>query len=179
MAGRRVFPLCVTVNLSARQFRHPRLPELIARILHETGLSSRWLELEITETIVMEDVEVTIPLLTRLVDMGIRFSIDDFGTGYSSLSYLKKFPVHKLKIDKSFIRGLPDDPDDGSIVTAVIALAHNMNLDVVAEGWRPKNSSLFCVPGSAIRYRGSSSASRFRLRSSGSCFYRKAETCLF
>ncbi|MFO0752068.1 MAG: EAL domain-containing protein [Thermodesulfovibrionales bacterium] len=126
--------LCVTVNLSAKQFKKSDLAEKIAQILKETGLAPRHLNLEITESIAMEDLEHTIPLLRRLVGMGIGISIDDFGTGYSSLSYLKRLPVNKLKIDQSFVRDIATDPDDRSIIKAITALAQSMRLGVIAEG---------------------------------------------
>lgn len=127
-------PLCVTVNLSNREFQNPAIIEQVSRILRETGLDPQLLELEITESTAMQDATLTVHKLQKLADMGIRFSLDDFGTGYSSLSYLKKFPIKKLKIDKSFVRGLKEDQDARSIVYAVIAMAHSLNLSVVAEG---------------------------------------------
>ncbi len=127
-------PVVVAVNLSARQFQDQDLAEVVERALGETGLDPACLELEITESILMQDLETTIDQLVRLVDLGIKISIDDFGTGYSSLSYLKRFPLHSLKIDRSFVKDIGEDCDDASIVSAVIALAHTMNLDVVAEG---------------------------------------------
>ncbi|MBZ0157662.1 MAG: EAL domain-containing protein [Alphaproteobacteria bacterium] len=136
-------PLCVTVNLSARQFQQPNLVELVLQVLHETGLRPEFLELEITESTAMQNIELTIPNLARLNEMGVRFSIDDFGTGYSSLSYLKKLPIQKLKIDKSFIRSLMKDPDYKAIVTAVIAMAHNLKLKVVAEGVENREQFMF------------------------------------
>lgn len=127
-------PFRMTVNLSAHQFQDSDLVEKTSRILSETGLNPEFLELEITEGTAMRDVEHTIPIITRLTDMGIRFAIDDFGIGYSSLSYLKKLPIQTLKIDKSFIRGITADPGDKAIVNAVITMAHSLNLNVVAEG---------------------------------------------
>ncbi len=127
-------PVNVAVNLSARQFRQPGLADEVADILRETGLDPGSLELEITESMVMGQVEKTISTLDRLSQLGVRLAIDDFGTGYSSLNYLKRFPVHVLKVDKSFVSGTPDDPDDATIVTAIISMAHNLGLKVVAEG---------------------------------------------
>ncbi|NJD54813.1 MAG: EAL domain-containing protein [Nitrospirae bacterium] len=125
---------CTTVNLSAHEFQNPGIVELITRVLFETGHDPALLELEITESTAMRDASYTIDKLQKLSDMGIRFSLDDFGTGYSSLSYLKKLPIKKLKIDKSFVSGLRDDKDAQAIVYAVIAMAHSLNLSVVAEG---------------------------------------------
>ncbi len=127
-------PVRVAVNLSARQFQHRDLPAMVAEVLEETGLEPRYLELEITETIIMNDLEITIDQLIRLMNLGVRISIDDFGTGYSSLAYLKKFPIHTLKIDRSFVKDIGADSDDTAIVSAVIALAHNLKFEVVAEG---------------------------------------------
>ena len=127
-------PLRVAVNLSARQFQQENLVERVAGILEETRLDPQWLELEITESVVMEDVEFTAKILQELRAMGVQISIDDFGTGYSSLGYLKKFPINTLKIDQSFIRELTTNPNDAAITSAMIILAHNLNLNVTAEG---------------------------------------------
>ncbi|MBZ0157635.1 MAG: EAL domain-containing protein [Alphaproteobacteria bacterium] len=127
-------PLYITTNLSARQFQQPNLADTVMCILDETGLPPQSLGIEITETLAMQDTELTARNLKELSAWGVRFSIDDFGTGYSSLSYLKKLPLHKLKIDKSFIMDLTEDPDYQSIVTAVIAMAHSLKLEVTAEG---------------------------------------------
>jgi predicted signal transduction protein with EAL and GGDEF domain len=127
-------PISVAVNLSARQFRQPDLAEMVAGILAETGLDSACLELELTESLVMQDVEKTIATLSKLKAMGIKLSIDDFGTGYSSLSYLKRFPIDTLKIDQSFVRDITTDPDDAAIAKAIISMAHDMQLRVIAEG---------------------------------------------
>ncbi|MFZ5510375.1 MAG: sensor domain-containing protein [Pseudomonadota bacterium] len=124
----------VSVNLSPRQFRQKGLAPMIAAILGETGVDPRRLELEITETSLMQRTEQTLSTLEQLHRMGVQLSIDDFGTGYSSLSYLKRFPVHQLKIDQSFVRDLTTDPDDAAIVSAIVGLAKNLDLRVVAEG---------------------------------------------
>jgi diguanylate cyclase (GGDEF)-like protein/PAS domain S-box-containing protein len=124
----------IAVNLSARQFRQPGLDLMVARVLAETGCRARCVELEITETVLMERPDSAAQTLHRLSDMGVQLAIDDFGTGYSSLSYLKRFPIHALKIDRSFVRDIPQDADDAAIAGAVIALAHSMGLTVVAEG---------------------------------------------
>ncbi|GAB4256393.1 EAL domain-containing protein [Thermincola ferriacetica] len=127
-------PLRVTVNLSASQFQQQDLADRVSRILKETGLDPQWLELEITESIAMKDVAFTIKTLRQLRDMGIKIAIDDFGTGYSSLSYLKQIPSHTLKIDKSFVRDIAKNTEDGSIASAIIAMAQNLKLKVIAEG---------------------------------------------
>jgi diguanylate cyclase len=124
----------VAVNLSASQFRRRSLVDFVSKVLQESKLDPRYLELEFTETVVMQNAEETILTLERFNAMGIRLSIDDFGTGYSSLSYLRAFPIDKLKIDYSFVRDVITDPDDTAIVRAIIALAHSLRLRVVAEG---------------------------------------------
>jgi EAL domain-containing protein (putative c-di-GMP-specific phosphodiesterase class I) len=130
--------LRIAVNLSARQFRQPGLDAMVARVLAETGCPAGRLELEITESVLMERPDSAAHTLQRLSDMGVQLAIDDFGTGYSSLSYLKRFPINALKIDRSFVRDIAAarvaGNDDGAIAAAVIALAHSMGLTVVAEG---------------------------------------------
>ncbi len=127
-------PLVVSANMSARQFYQKNLPDMIGDILRETGLEPRWLKIELTESIVMQDIDAAIDILSRLKEMGITLSIDDFGTGYSSLAYLKRFPVDELKVDRSFVNGLGTDTRDSTIVNTIIAMAHSMDLKVVAEG---------------------------------------------
>jgi EAL domain-containing protein (putative c-di-GMP-specific phosphodiesterase class I) len=123
----------MSVNLSARQFGQPDLVDQVVAILAETGLDPTTLELEITESVVMDQSEVGIRTLHRLRDMGVRLVLDDFGTGYSSLAYLKHLPLDTIKIDRTFVAGL-DGEADRSIVEAVIALAHGLRISVVAEG---------------------------------------------
>ncbi len=131
-------PIRVAVNLSARQLRQPNLVEMIARALQETRLAPRYLELEITETTVMKNVELTKTILHTLNQMGVSTAMDDFGTGYSSLGYLKNFPFNTLKIDQSFVRDLTTDPNDKAIVAAIIAMGRVLNLKLVAEGVETK-----------------------------------------
>ena len=126
--------ISVSVNLSARQFRQKNLVEVIAQVLQETGLDASSLELELTESMVMHDVELAVATLGKLKAMGIKLSIDDFGTGYSSLSYLRRFPIDVLKIDQSFVRDITSDPDDAAIARSIITLAHSLKLKVIAEG---------------------------------------------
>lgn len=126
--------LRVAVNISGVQFRQKDLLDTIARALEAAGLAPECLEIEITESVVMQNASEAIVTLEKVSGMGIHVSIDDFGTGYSSLSYLKRFPIDKLKIDRSFIRDISSDMDDAAIVRATIALAHNLRLKVVAEG---------------------------------------------
>jgi diguanylate cyclase (GGDEF)-like protein/PAS domain S-box-containing protein len=127
-------PFCVAVNLSANQFAQPDIIELVARILYETGLDPQYLELEITESVMMQEVELVIKNLEALHRLGVKLAIDDFGTGYSSLSYLKRLPIDKLKVDKSFVQDITIDSDDEAIVSTIIAMAHNLKIGVIAEG---------------------------------------------
>ncbi|HEX8949777.1 MAG TPA: EAL domain-containing protein, partial [Dissulfurispiraceae bacterium] len=127
-------PVCVSVNLSAKEFLNPALTERISRALAETALPPELLNIEITESVAMGNIEHTVARLNELTRMGIRILIDDFGTGYSSLNYLKRLPVQKLKIDKSFVQDIATDSDDRAIIRAVAAMAHNMNISVLAEG---------------------------------------------
>lgn len=124
----------IAVNISARQFKHPDFINQIDHVLRQTGIPPKALQLELTESIVMEDAEETIDKLNQLSRFGISLALDDFGTGYSSLSYLKRFPIQKLKIDQSFVRDIASDQNDAAIVKSVIALASSMNLEVIAEG---------------------------------------------
>ena len=130
--GRPLLP--ISVNLSARQFRQKDLVDKLRRILADTGQPARLLELEITETTLMQDIDETRARLQEISAMGVQLAIDDFGTGYSSLSYLKRFPVHKLKVDQSFVRDLTFDPDDAAIVTAIVGLAKSLGLQTLVEG---------------------------------------------
>ncbi len=124
----------VAVNISARQFREKNLVQMVAKILVETGLDPKYLELEVTESVIMHDAHNAIADLQAFRDMGVKLSVDDFGTGYSSLSYLKRFPVDRLKIDQSFVRDITANADDAAIAQAVVTLGHTMNLRVIAEG---------------------------------------------
>lgn len=124
----------VAVNLSAHQFSQRNLDELVSRALAETGLPARYLELEVTESVVMKDASAARDALYALARLGVKLAIDDFGTGYSSLSYLKDFPIHRLKIDRSFVTDIAMDRSDEIIVVAIIGLARNLGLEVVAEG---------------------------------------------
>jgi diguanylate cyclase (GGDEF)-like protein len=124
----------VAINLSARQLTFAGLPEAVRDIVQDAGVDPRLLEFELTESMLMVDPEAAVTILHALKRQGMRLSVDDFGTGYSSLAYLKRFPLDALKIDRTFVRDLPDDTDDAAITKAVISLAHSLNLKVVAEG---------------------------------------------
>lgn len=129
-----IAPFMLSVNISAPQFKSGTLPATVIRILEETGMSADFLCLELTESIVMDDIEDTIRTLTTLRNLGISLSIDDFGTGYSSLGYLRKMPISELKIDRSFIATIPYDQNNTVIVNSIISMAQCMNMRVVAEG---------------------------------------------
>jgi diguanylate cyclase (GGDEF)-like protein/PAS domain S-box-containing protein len=135
--------LPVSVNLSPRQFNDPKLVHTVAAALRETGLPARLLQLEITESTAMQYTDVTLATLNRLKALGVSIAIDDFGTGYSSLSYLKRFPVDLLKIDRSFTNELPADADQCAIVSAIVALAHALELRVIAEGVESEEQRAF------------------------------------
>ncbi|NMM26145.1 MAG: EAL domain-containing protein [Glaciimonas sp.] len=126
--------LRVAVNLSAIQFAQRDIVKSIAAVLQQTELAAQYLEIELTESLVMTDVEHAIGILRELKGLGVQLSIDDFGTGYSSLSYLKRFPIDVLKIDQSFVRDITIDPDDAAIVVSIISLAHSLRMNVIAEG---------------------------------------------
>ena len=124
----------VSVNVSARQFDDPRLVERVAAALEGSGLDPRWLELEVTESMIMRDTAQSVAKMRQLEAMGITLAIDDFGTGYSSLAALKSFPISRLKIDQSFVRDLVANPDDQAITCAIISLSHQLDMRVIAEG---------------------------------------------
>jgi diguanylate cyclase (GGDEF)-like protein len=126
--------LKIAVNLSARQFKQQNLVETVTQVLDATGLDPNYLELELTESLMVDNIQQSINIMQQLHNMGIVLSVDDFGTGYSSLNYLKRFPIHTLKIDQSFVRDLAVDSDDAAIVDAIISLAHSLKLSVIAEG---------------------------------------------
>ncbi len=127
-------PVTVSVNLSGVNIRQDAMPQTVARALAASGLDSRCLKLELTESVLMRDVEATLAVLNRLNEMGVKLCIDDFGTGYSSFSYLRRFPLHTLKIDRSFVRDVPGHEDVAAITRAIIAMGHSLKFNVVAEG---------------------------------------------
>jgi EAL domain-containing protein (putative c-di-GMP-specific phosphodiesterase class I) len=127
-------PINIAVNLSARQLHQQNIPEIIKTILLETGLPAKYLSVEITESMLMQDVENTINTLAAIKEMGLSIAIDDFGTGYSSLNYLKRFPIDILKVDRSFVMDIDKDHGDRAVIASIITLAHNLKLKVVAEG---------------------------------------------
>jgi EAL domain-containing protein (putative c-di-GMP-specific phosphodiesterase class I) len=136
-------PMAVSVNVSARQFRERDLVSRVVRALNESGLEAKYLELELTESLIMQDVELAVATMKELKDLGLQLSIDDFGTGYSSLSALKTFPVARLKIDKSFIDGLLADGNDQAVAGAVVSLGRTLNMRVIAEGVETETQAAF------------------------------------
>lgn len=144
----------ITVNLSPRQFRQKDLAEHFGNIIAATGMSPTYLGLEVTEGLIMENPELAISTLDKLRQQGIEISLDDFGTGYSSLSHLKRFPINKLKIDKSFIRDIAVDPNDEALVAAIIAMAHNLGVQVVAEGVETQAQLAFIKQHLCDEYQG-------------------------
>jgi len=146
--------LGVAVNLSARQFRDTQLVDKVAATLSTTGLNPLSLELEITESVIMGQTDHTIDTLSKLVGLGVRISIDDFGTGYSSLAYLKRFPVHKVKIDRTFVRDIHEGSEDAAIVEAIIRMAGALDLGVVAEGVETREQLHFLSVLGCNEYQG-------------------------
>jgi diguanylate cyclase (GGDEF)-like protein/PAS domain S-box-containing protein len=136
-------PIQIAVNFSSLQFRHNDLLDTIAAVLKESALESKYLVLELSETMIMHNSEQTISILHQLKETGVKVSIDNFGIGYSSLSYLKRYPVDILKIDKSLLTGLPDDHSNAAITAAVIAMAHGLNLEIIAEGVETPQQAIF------------------------------------
>lgn len=127
-------PLCVTVNVSGQQFKRTDMVKLVCDILEETGLEAPYLQLELTESVLMKNISNTVVKLGELKKRGVSIAVDDFGTGYSSLAYLKRFRLDTLKIDQSFVRDIDNDDDDAAIVSAIINMAHSLGMEVVAEG---------------------------------------------
>ena len=151
-AGMR--PLRVAVNLSAQQFRQKNLVEVVHSALHAARLEPKYLELELTESAVMQDAEKSIETLRQLSDLGVRISVDDFGTGYSSLSYLRRLPLDRLKIDSAFIREVATSRDDAAIVRAIVSLAHHLHLKVIAEGVETPEQLAFLRELGCDQYQG-------------------------
>jgi EAL domain-containing protein (putative c-di-GMP-specific phosphodiesterase class I) len=127
-------PLRIAVNLSGCQLRQKGLPDLVADVVAEAGLRPDSLALELTESVLMENSEAIVATLRALIDMGVQIAIDDFGTGYSSLTHLKRFTVDTLKIDRSFVKDIPEDANDRALATMIIAMAHASKIKVIAEG---------------------------------------------
>jgi len=144
----------IVINLSPRQFRQKHLLRNFYRVLSETGVDPHWLGLEITESVIMDNPEISIGVLKQLKTLGFQLSLDDFGTGYSSLSYLKRLPIDKLKIDQSFVRDITTDVDDEAMVAAIIVMAHQLNITVVAEGVETEGQLAFLREHGCDEYQG-------------------------
>jgi EAL domain-containing protein (putative c-di-GMP-specific phosphodiesterase class I) len=124
----------VGVNVSAQQFYRGNIVRVVEEVLLETGMNPKWLELELTESLSLDDSEITIKIMHRLKRIGVSLSLDDFGTGWSSLSYLRRFPLDRIKIDRSFMRDIPAQPAAEAVVRSIMDLARNLGLSCVAEG---------------------------------------------
>ena len=166
----------VAVNISAVEFRHKGFLDGVATILHETGVTPDLLEFELTESVLMHDVEASMKVLNALKDMGISLAIDDFGTGYSSLTYLRRFPIATLKIDQSFVRHITTDANDASIVSAVIEIGRVLKQRVIAEGVETEEQLAFlkahqCNEGQGFYFSHPLPAGDFAilLRTAGGC----------
>jgi EAL domain-containing protein (putative c-di-GMP-specific phosphodiesterase class I) len=146
--------LTLAVNVSARQFRQADFVDGVLATLAHTGARADHLKLELTESMLLHDVEDTIAKMVALKERGVGFSLDDFGTGYSSLSYLKRLPLDQLKIDRSFVRDVLTDPDDAAIARAVITLAHSLGLAVVAEGVEQTGQLAFLIGHGCQTFQG-------------------------
>jgi EAL domain-containing protein (putative c-di-GMP-specific phosphodiesterase class I) len=144
----------VAVNVSARQIQAPDFVGRVIAIIAETGISPELLELELTESILMNSEARRLEGLHQLRALGVQFSIDDFGTGYSSLAYVKRFPIGMLKIDQSFVRGLPESLDDAGITTAIIAMASSLGLEVIAEGVETREQCAFLKKAKCAKLQG-------------------------
>ena len=148
------YPLLMSVNVSALQFQKPDFVDVVAQILAEAGLEAKWLELELTESILVQDANEALQRLQALSRLGVKLAIDDFGTGYSSLAYLKRFPIARLKIDRSFIKGLPKDEVDVGIVNAIVNLGRALHLEMVAEGVETEAQLAFMLKAGCAQYQG-------------------------
>src|SRR5690606_31491788 len=149
--GRRIL---VSVNVSALQFQQAGFVDGVAAELRAAGLDARWLELELTESILIQDAHDALARLQALAELGVKLAIDDFGTGYSSLGYLKRFPIGRLKIDRSFIKGLPGDESDAGIVHAIVNLGRALHLGVIAEGVETEAQRAFLAEAGCREYQG-------------------------
>jgi EAL domain-containing protein (putative c-di-GMP-specific phosphodiesterase class I) len=142
------------VNVSVYQFQHAAFPDQVARILDETGVPPELLELEVTESLLMDDPDRVTEIMRRLRELGIRFSLDDFGTGYSSLTYLKRLPLDQIKIDQSFTRDLGENSASGAIVDSIIGLSSGLELQVIAEGVETEEQREWLVEHGCRHFQG-------------------------
>jgi EAL domain-containing protein (putative c-di-GMP-specific phosphodiesterase class I) len=146
--------LVVCVNVSAVQFHRAGFVDRVAAVLRAAELPPELLELELTESILIQDAQEALLRLRALSDLGVKLAIDDFGTGYSSLGYLKRFPINRLKIDRSFVRGLPSDESDAGIVSAIVNLGRALHLEIVAEGVETEAQRQFLLASGCEQYQG-------------------------
>jgi len=146
--------LYLSVNVSARQFRQPDFVDQVQAALTRHGVQPKLLKLELTESLLLDNVEGVVAKMQVLREIGVRFSLDDFGTGYASLSYLKRFPFEQLKVDRSFIRDIAVDPDDAAIVRAIIAMGNTLRLNVVAEGVESEAQHRYLVEHGCTCFQG-------------------------
>ena len=146
--------LQIAVNVSASQFRQPDFLAIVKEALHDSGADPTRLKLELTESVVLNDVDAVIGRMYQLKALGINFSLDDFGTGFSSLSYLKKLPLDQVKIDQSFVRDITSDPNDAAIVQAIIAMTRSLHMDVIAEGVESEEQLIFLRDSGCMHYQG-------------------------
>ena len=147
-------PGVLAMNLSIKQIQRKDFIAVFKSLLIETGCKSEWVTLELTEGQIMNNPEESIKVLNQIKDIGVELAVDDFGTGYSSLAYLKKLPIDKLKIDRAFIKDLPDDDEDAGITRAVIALAKSLNLKLIAEGVETQEQKDFIVDNGCHNIQG-------------------------
>ena len=151
---RRGLPVPIAINVSALQFQQPQFVERVAAVLAESRLPAHLLELELTESILVRDADEALQRLQALARIGVRLSIDDFGTGYSSLAYLKRFPIDKLKIDRSFVQGLPGEDSDRAIVVAILQMADALGMKVIAEGVESEAQRQFLQSNGCHEFQG-------------------------
>ncbi len=147
-------PIRVAVNFSSTQFQQVDVVDMVKQTLEETGLDPRYLEIELTESVIIENVDETLRKIKQLKEMGIHIAIDDFGTGYSSLSYLRNLLIDTLKIDRSFVRDIASQYNDGLISTAIIGLAHSLKLNVIAEGVETQEQLDFLLSKDCMKMQG-------------------------
>jgi EAL domain-containing protein (putative c-di-GMP-specific phosphodiesterase class I) len=146
--------LTLAVNVSARQFRQVDFVPQVRALVQRYSINPMLLKLELTESLLLDDMEETISIMNTLNEIGIKFSLDDFGTGYSSLQYLKRLPLNQLKIDQSFVRDIATDDSDKAIVKTIIAIAHSLNLDVIAEGVETEEQHKFLLNSGCRHFQG-------------------------
>jgi len=165
MAKGRNTKVRVTVNVSAQQFYRGNIVRTVRRVLRETGLDPEWLELELTESLTLDDSMTTTKIMQGLKRIGISLSLDDFGTGWSSLSYLRKFPLDRIKIDRAFMRDIPSEPAAEAVVKSILSLGRNLGLDCVAEGVETRQQLDYLQKQKCTEMQDSYSAQRCRVRS--------------